>query len=192
MSTEEQFRAWCRRLKASDRSVFEEVFHALHEALFRYALYITRDAAAARDVSQEAFLHLWEMRAALDANQSLKALLYRIVRNRAYNYQRNRRTHAAAHALLARAAHAPSQNGPALPDALLQAKTLEARLQGWIDELPARQREALVLSRFESLSHAEIAAIMDISPHTVNNHIVQALKTLRDRIRAFEPDLLPS
>ncbi len=48
----------------------------------------------------------------------------------------------------------------------------------------------MLLSRFEGLSHQEIAAVMEISPRTVNNHIVQALKTLRDRIRAFEPDLL--
>jgi len=31
---------------------------------------------------------------------------------------------------------------------------------------------------------------MDISPHTVNNHIVRAMDRLRDRLRAHRPDLL--
>ncbi|MFB6272415.1 MAG: sigma factor-like helix-turn-helix DNA-binding protein, partial [Salinibacter sp.] len=49
---------------------------------------------------------------------------------------------------------------------------------------------ALVLSRFDGLSHEEVADVMDISPRTVNNHIVRALKHLRGRIRDYEPNLL--
>jgi RNA polymerase sigma factor (sigma-70 family) len=53
-----------------------------------------------------------------------------------------------------------------------------------------RQREALRLSRFDGLSHEEIAGMMEISPRTVNNHLVKALKHIRDQIRAYEPNLL--
>lgn len=189
MSTEEQFKVWCRRLKVSDRSAFAAVFRALHDALFRYAHSLTGDGAAARDLVQEAFLELWRMRARLDPERSLEALLYRIVRNRAYNRRRNRRTRAARHTDMRRRNRA-GQDGPPLPDAGLDARALEERLRAWIGELPARQRESLILSRYEGLSHAEIAAVMEVSPRTVNNHIVRALKTLRERLDAFEPDLL--
>lgn len=185
----EQFAGWCRRLKASDRSAYERVFRALHDPLFRYALYITRSEAAARDVLQDAFLQLWDMRERLDLDQSLEALLYRMVRNRAYNHQRNRRSRAAKRASLSKADTASARLADA-PDAALSAKTLDSKLQAWIDELPERQHEALVLSRFKGLSHAEIASVMDISPRTVNNHVVRALKTLRSRLQAFEPNLL--
>jgi RNA polymerase sigma-70 factor (ECF subfamily) len=56
--------------------------------------------------------------------------------------------------------------------------------------LPDRQREALLLSRYEGLSHAEIAEIMGVSPRTVNNHLVSALKSIRNNVVAFEPALL--
>jgi RNA polymerase sigma-70 factor (ECF subfamily) len=69
---------------------------------------------------------------------------------------------------------------------------LDRRLRRWIDDLPDRQREALSLSRFEGLSHEAIAEIMDISPRTVNNHIVRALKSLRQNVHAYEPGLLDS
>ena len=73
---------------------------------------------------------------------------------------------------------------------MLTAQRLDDKLQLWIDQLPERQREALTLTRFEGLSHVEVAEIMGISPRTVNNHLVKALETLRDQIRAYEPDFL--
>jgi len=78
------------------------------------------------------------------------------------------------------------------PDEAVEAKDLDAHLTQWIEDLPDRQREALSLSRFEGLSHDAIADVMDISPRTVNNHIVRALRSLRDRLRAYQPDLLES
>lgn len=190
MSTDEQFTTWCRRIKASDQRAYEQVFRALHDSLFRYALSITGGRASARDVVQDAFMQLWERRSTLDPSRSLEAFLYRMVRNRAYNHQRNHRTRTAKHKLLKEEEGLSHKTSDLLPDTSLNAKTLEAKLEEWIEALPDRQREALLLSRFEGLSHQEIAAVMEISPRTVNNHIVQALKRLRDRIRAFEPDLL--
>ena len=72
----------------------------------------------------------------------------------------------------------------------MDARDLEDRLHDWIADLPDRQREALELSRFRGLSHEDVAGIMDISPRTVNNHIVRALRSLRERIRTYEPSLL--
>lgn len=185
MPTDEQLRAWCRRIKKSDRNAFASVFDALHDRLARYALQITGQKAAAQDVVQQAFTALWDMRSTLTPEESIEALLFRIVRNRAYNYKRDRRTRATNHEILQRDAE-PTRDTPA---ANIDASRLEENLQAWIDDLPERQREALQLSRFEDLSHEEIADVMEISPSTVNNHIVRALKKLRKQVRSHHPDL---
>lgn len=65
-----------------------------------------------------------------------------------------------------------------------------AKFREWIYDLPERQREAFLLSREQDLSHEEIAEVMDVSPNTVNNHIVKAMRALRDRLKDFRPDLL--
>lgn len=189
MASNEEFATLCRRLKASDRDAFERVFNVLHDGLFRYVRSLTRSGEVARDITQDVFVRLWEAREQLDPNRSLEAYVYRVARNRVYNYKRNRRTRVNKRAHLHAVTSAQAQ-GPQLPDSKFNADVLAANLQTWTEELPERQREAFVLSRFEGLSHAEIASIMDISPRTVNNHIVSALKTLRTRIRAFEPSLL--
>lgn len=183
------FDEWCRRLKASDREAYAELFDAMYEPLFRYVRSITGSPEAARDVAQDTFIRLWEVRESLSPDQSLEAYLYRIARNRAYNHERNRRTRDKKETEV-RDQTAAQPAPPARPDDQAGAEQLEDRLWQWIGELTGRQREALVLTRFDGLSHEEAADVMDISPRTVNNHIVRALKHLRGRINDYEPDLL--
>lgn len=188
MPTDEQFETWCRRIKASDRTAFRAVFDALHDPLARYALQITGREAAAQDIVQYAFTTLWEMREDLNPEKSLEALLFRIVRNRAYNTERDRRTRETKKEAL------KQDTEPVRPEigAKLDADRLEADLRARMEALPDRQREALALSRFEGLSHDAIAEVMGISPRTVNNHIVKALEKLRRWVRSNHADHLTS
>lgn len=188
MPTDDQFETWCRRIKASDRAAFRAVFEALHDPLARYALQITGRRDAAQDVVQYAFTSLWDMREDLDPEKSMEALLFRIVRNRAYNAERDRRSREAKHDDLKHGTN------PVTPDpgAQMDADRLEEELRAQIEALPERQRDALELSRFQDLSHEAIAEVMDISPRTVNNHIVAALKKLRRWIRSHHADHFPS
>jgi RNA polymerase sigma-70 factor (ECF subfamily) len=188
MSTPADFATLCRRLKASDREAFERVFRTLHDAVFRYIRSLTTTSAVAADITQDVFVRLWEARDRLDPSRSLEAYVYRMARNRVYNHQRDQRTHAHKRAQMQAATAESEQRW--LPDTQLHADVLASNINEWIEHLPKRQREAFVLSRFNGLSHHEIASVMDVSPRTVNNHIVSALKTLRAHIRAFEPSLL--
>jgi len=51
-----------------------------------------------------------------------------------------------------------------------------------LNELPARCREVFIMHRFKGLSHKEIARQLNISPKTVENHMVNALLFLRKRL----------
>lgn len=183
------FEEWCRRLKASDRAAYAEIFEEMYDPLFRYVRSITKESEAARDLTQDVFIRLWEVRDALSPERSLEAYLYRMARNRAYNHERGRRTRAEYEETV-REESAAQPAPPEQPDVETAAQQLEDRFRTWIADLTDRQREALILSRFENLSHDEIAEVMEISPRTVNNHIVRALKSLRERIRDYQPDLL--
>ena len=66
---------------------------------------------------------------------------------------------------------------------------LGARIHQWISDLPPRRREAFQLSRYEGLSHEEIAQVMNLTSRTVSNHIMLALVYLRKRLRALESNL---
>ena len=182
----EIFRVWCRRVRDGDRDAFEAVFRNLHDPLVGYAgrFLPPNDGEAAADVVQDAFVRIWEGRERLDPERSLKALLYQTVRNLALNRARNARTRAS---LLAERYEVPVQASPA-PDEVIEMDRLRSNLEEWIEALPDRQREALRLSRFEGLDHREIAEVMGCSPRTVNNHLVKALRTIRERLSTVPTD----
>lgn len=181
------FRVWARRIRESDPAALEAFFRAIHAPLVRYATRFVPDSSA-EDVVQDAFVRIWNGRERIDPSQSLKAFAYRTVRNLSLNRIRDRKTR---DSLLAERYEAPMSASPDPDDDLVRSDFAE-RLRNWIEQLPARQREALELSRFEGLSHEEVAEAMELSPRTVNNHLVKALRTIRDRVRAYEPTLLDS
>jgi RNA polymerase sigma-70 factor (ECF subfamily) len=50
--------------------------------------------------------------------------------------------------------------------------------------LPNHQRIVFIMNRFEGLTYTQIADRMNISPKTVESHMVKALKILRNSILA--------
>jgi RNA polymerase sigma-70 factor (family 1) len=171
---------WTRRLRSSDHAALEAVFHDLHDTLVAYTRRLLVDASQARDVVQVAFIRLWEHRLSLDPTRSVRAWLFRTVRNESLTRLRDARNQARS---LETWDDPPHWRAPQ-PEVLLEESELGHAMQAWLDELPDRQREAVRLSRFEGLSHEEIAAVMEIAPRTVNNHIVRGLQALRARYDA--------
>ena len=182
LPTDDSFIRWSERLQSSDQRAFSELFEAMHVALLRYAWRFTGEQEAARDIVQDAFLKLWQIRVNVDPKRSLKALLYTMVRNLALNHKR-----AAQHTNGAFPEHDLYDQAPAA-DQQVEASMLNDRLRLIIEQMPDRRREAFMLSRFEGLSHEEIAQVMNLTPRTVNTHIVLALKDLRNRLGALQAD----
>lgn len=175
----------CRRLRASDRDAFEAVFRLLRDGLLRYVRAIVNDDVVTHDLVQDVFVALWGLRETLDPALPLKPYVYRMARNRALRYLRDERTHARKEDQLQQ--EASGYDAAESPEDRLDVAVLQRHLKRWLAALPDRQREALVLSRYHHLSHREIAAVMDISPRTVNVHIMRALDHLQQRVQAFEP-----
>lgn len=183
-----QMAEWCIKLRNSDHRAYEEVFRALYDPLLNYAVYLTKSKPIALDIIQDAFLKLWEKRTTLNPDKSIKALLYLIVRNLAFNHNRDTANRSAK---LAESNYQPLPSEPG-PEETFKASELKEKIDGWINSLPVRQREALILSRMQGLSHDEIASVMNVSPRTVNNHIVRALKYIHGKVQGYEPTLLNS
>ena len=175
------------RLGEGDKGAFERIFRRLSEPVFRFVCGMVQDEALAHDLTQDTFATLWKIRDRMDEVDSLRAYIFQMARNRVYNQQRDEKTRREHDKDLRQFHESASPPSPAR-DA--DASVLRAILEQWIEELPDRQQEALCLRRQEHLSHDEIAEVMDISPSTVNNHIVRAMKHLRERLQEYRPDLL--
>ncbi len=171
----EYFVKWAEEIKDSDRNAFDDLFRAIYPQLVKFAVSYTKEKSSACDIVQDAFVALWQKRDAIDPDQSLKAYMYKIVRNRALNYLRNRSSEISQPEFMIAETLQPAEQ----TDSGQHADGLSEIFREWIEELPDRQREAFELSRFEGLSHKEISTVMGVSPKTVNNHIVAAIGQLR-------------
>ena len=65
----------------------------------------------------------------------------------------------------------------------LFARQLEQLIRNAADQMPPKRRKIFMMSRFLGYSNAEIAELLGIDKRTVENHITNALATLRDMIK---------
>ena len=180
---DDAFAAWSKRLAGSERDAhkaFKEVFDAMHVALisFSWRRY-TRSEAVSQDIVQNVMLKLWEIRTRLDPQRSLKSLLYTMVKNLSLNAIRDR------HPAEELNSEVTEDRMTQAPDDALDYQMRKKLLHRFISELPQRRQEAFTLSRFEGLTHEEIAGIMGLTTRTVNTHITLALRDLRRRMASL-------
>lgn len=120
------------------------------------------------------FMAIWDKQDQLVFDGSLKNYLFTGVKNRCLNHIKKVRLPFS---------EMPDDFPIASADATIidhiQARETENRIQLLIDMLPNKCRQVFVLSRVQELSYKEIAAVMDISPKTVENQIGLALKFLK-------------
>ena len=153
--------------------LFEAVFRRNYERLCQRVQRITADAAVAEDLVQEAFISLWSNEQWQKVENS-EAYLYKACLNKALNHatSQKRRTELVLQ-------YQQGQGQAKTADHDLQLQELQQQVQQAIDALPPVCRKVFLLSRYEEMTHKEIADFLDISPNTVDNHIKKALVILR-------------
>jgi RNA polymerase sigma-70 factor (ECF subfamily) len=140
----------------------------------------------AEEVVQGTFIGFWEKRENLQIETSLKAYLYRSVRNSCLNEikrQKVRQVHAQA-VLQQEVQVAEASDHDALKI------ELEDRIHHAIQTLPEQCRLIFKMSRFEELKYQEIADQLGLSIKTVENQIGKALKVLREQLKDYLPMII--
>lgn len=179
---------WAARVRhAGDCKAFEALFRTYAEDLCGFAAQHVDDPAAAEDIVQSVFCDLWERRADWRPRVSVKAYLFRAVRNTALDRLKHRRVEQAWEDEEKCGGPAP---GPRTPVEALQHRELKQAMQQAIEELPERRRLVYRMARQQGMSYEEIAAALEITQKTVENQMGRALKTLRERLSAFATMLL--
>jgi RNA polymerase sigma-70 factor (sigma-E family) len=148
------------------------LFREHHGELVRLALLMVGDLPTAEDVVQDVYASLHRRRSQAEA---LLPYVRAAVLNGCRSVLRRR-----AIARRAGVLHGASQRHDALASAESEAILSEDRREvlAALARLPRRRREVLVLRYYLSLSEAEIAACLGISPGTVKSTAARALATL--------------
>jgi len=150
------------------------------DALYGYALTLTRDRTEAEDLVQETYLRAVRAFGQLAPNSNLKSWLFVILRNAWLNQLRHARIGPSFVELEAEEANASWTDSRAIDPYVLYLRKLERQeITQAIESLPTLHREIVVLRDIEGFSYQEIATMLDCPAGTVMSPLGRARKKLR-------------
>lgn len=167
------------RVADGDDAAYAELYRALAPRLLRFLQRLTGRADVAEDLTQETFLRLHRARGAYDGGP-LVPWLFAIARNVAIDHGRSARVRRTAQStsedgLLEQQPAGANLNAESAAIARQAAEVVERELALMT---PAR-REAFVLLRYEGMSVAEVAQIVDATESAVKLRAFHAYEQLR-------------
>ena len=133
----------------------------------------------ADDLSQEVFLKVYAQAGRYRGQGRFRSWLFRITGNLARSHLRRRNL--LRWLSFTAGTHDPVSDDPG-PAGRLEREHLQAEVRAAILELPDRQRQALLLRRYEEMSYEEIADTMGITLPAVESLLQRAMRTLRLRL----------
>jgi len=153
---------------------FEQLFVDHQTAILNYLYRMVGDPSKAEELTQDAFVKAYRAMSRLPADANVRAWLYRIATNTAYDHLRRKRLIRWLPLLEDRAAAVPEHSNP--------ASTMGDReaVQQGLEQLAPDYRAPLLLYSVQGYSVREIADMLGISEGAVKTRLCRARAKFRE------------
>ncbi|WP_343673170.1 sigma-70 family RNA polymerase sigma factor [Chitinophaga sp.] len=167
-----------RRLRDGDEFAFKSLYEIYAPRLAAKLFQLLKSEELAKDILQDLFIKIWEVRHTINPALNFGALLYKIAANLSKNvYRRN------LYDQLMRNSINPDDGHNPIEESLNQSEAKEL-LQAALNKLTPRQREVYIMHKIDGLSYHEISSQLNISTSAINHHIQEANKQLRNILKS--------
>ena len=179
--------ALIERARHGDHEAYAALVRSHQDVVFRTAYLITRSAADAEDVTQEAFIKAYRALSGFREGAPFRPWILRIAANEARNRRRaiGRRLEVSADAPVERDGGLVAAREPADPDATPEELALAGErrevLLAALGRLDEDDRLVIAYRYFFDLSEAEMAEALDVPRGTVKSRLSRAMARLRER-----------
>jgi RNA polymerase sigma-70 factor, ECF subfamily len=177
----------CRKIAERDGAAFELMVDRHQGRAYRLASSILGNEADARDVSQDAFIRLYESAGRFDERSRFSTWFYRILVNLCIDHQRKNRWWKRMAPLASpggdpdeRAFDPPSSEAGPEDEAMLKQSI--SRLRPALTKLSPQQRAAVLLQTQEGFTSREIGEVLKCSEATARVHVHRGIAQLRKLI----------
>ncbi len=176
-----------------DRAAFDQLIERYQRQAVAVSYRLLGHTQDAQEVTQNAFLKAFSSLATLQRPDAFAGWLMRIVSNLSLNYRRGRKTRQqlplndalgpaenAAQRFIA-AGEATVRDGD--PVHRLQSREMGEKLREALDQLPEKQKMALILFTIEEMPQKQVAEALKCSVEAVKWHVFQGRKKLRELLK---------
>lgn len=185
MSEEEKISVLVHKILMSDcENAFRRFFDHFYPSSFELALYYTKNQSMAEEVVSDVFLKVWKQRKHLTAIKDIKAYLFVAIQRQSLNGRRNTQilpvfTHGLEYHIIIESR---------TPESILFTEEMLKAIGHAVQNLPERCRLVYKLVKEEQLKYKEVAHLLNISEKTVEMHIGNALKKIREDLASLETE----
>ncbi|MEO6328273.1 MAG: RNA polymerase sigma-70 factor [Ginsengibacter sp.] len=157
----------------SNEPAFKAIFDFYKERFYAASIKMTHSHDIAEEIVQEVFVNFWVNRMHVAAASNPEGYLFTMLQNCIYAHFRKIALERAMKKKIGEQSGDIEFNPV---EDLLCAKESREILEAVISQLPHQQRIVYKLSKQQGLSREQIASQLQISPHTVKNHLRQAIR----------------
>jgi RNA polymerase sigma-70 factor (ECF subfamily) len=164
-------------IQAGDAKAYEAAVRKHLKSISHFAFRMLGNSKDTEDITQETFLRLWTHADSWQSDKaSVSTWLHRIAHNLCIDYLRKDKSGISSE-------YEDEHEGNDRPaDAPAKAEQLAALARA-LEELPERQRSAIVLSHYHGFSNKEIAQIMDITVDALESILARARRGLKAQLK---------
>jgi RNA polymerase sigma-70 factor (ECF subfamily) len=163
-----------QRIKDDDAKALIILFERYFSALCRFACRFVKNANLAEEVVSDVFLNIWLKKEKIQIKINLKTYLYTAVRNQSLNYVKKNKIYLEEIETVVKENKISDLDA----DKSITYEELKNEIDILLQQLPEKRQVIFKMNRIDGLSYKEIAEILSISIHTVQNQMVAAVKFL--------------
>ena len=153
---------------------FKMIYDEHFDDLRRYLIYRSGDQDLSKDIAQNVFMKVWTKKIEI-ASGNIKSLLFKMATDEFISHIRRKKVEKEyTESIDLKLIREPYNN-----DDLLEKKVL---FQKALNQLPEKQKTALLMNKMQGLTYKEIAEVLNLSQKAIEKRIGLALKALKQNL----------
>jgi RNA polymerase sigma-70 factor (ECF subfamily) len=168
-----------RELGMGNKEAFASLYEMYAPKCQAFVLSFTKDSDFSKDVTHDIFVKVWLKRDVISKLDSFSPYLFRMVKHHIIDQFENN----VVKAKFERRQMLTVDDFHNSTEDKIDYDEMQLLIFNAVASMPEKRRKIFIYSRYQNLNNSEIADIMGISIGTVENHITNALKDIREALQ---------
>jgi RNA polymerase sigma-70 factor (ECF subfamily) len=176
------------RVRDGDAQAYALLLHRFQRPLIHFIERIVRSRYVAEELAQDVFLRVYRSRASYEPTAKFSTWLFRIATHVAINWLRDVKCERSRQSLddeLCAGVYLQLADRSLTAEQRLLDRVKIHEIRRAIDNLPSKQRAAVLMHKYQDLTYSEIAVILNCSEGAVKSLLFRAYERLRARLCHF-------